>query len=120
MRRGEVNEIMRAKRIGIALAGAALAVTASSPAWAGTVYQGSDYSYVTNSNRNATICDKEADARTAYTSGASIAGYGFRVNDQDGSSGYCWYKTIDSGVANHITCEDINNWPDACGSRSYH
>jgi len=111
---------MRAKRIGYALAAAALVMTATSPAWAGTAYGGSDYSYVDNNNRNAVICDREADARTAYVSGRSLAGNGFRINDQDGSAGYCWYRTIDSGVANHITCEDINNWPDACGSRSYH
>jgi len=111
---------MRAKMIVSALAGAALALTAISLAWAGTAYQGADFSYVDNNNRNAVICDQEADGRTAYTSGSSLAGNGFRVNDQDGSSGYCWFKTIDSGVANHITCEDINNWPDACGARSYH
>ena len=111
---------MRQKRIRYALAAAALAVAASSPAWAGTAYEGSDYSYVDNGNRNAVICDREADGRTAYTSGVSVAGNGFRVNDQDGSSGYCWYKTIDSGVRNHVTCEDINNYPDACGPRSYH
>jgi hypothetical protein len=108
------------KKFIYASAGALLAATATSPAWAGTVYQGSDYSYVTTSNTRPTICDKEADARTAYVSGVSIGGNSFRVNDQDGSSGSCWYRTISSGVANHRTCEDINNWPDACGDRSYH
>jgi hypothetical protein len=111
---------MTIRKITYAFAGMLLALTATSPAWAGTAYQGSDYSYVTNSNTRPTICDKEADGRTAYTSGVSIAGNGFRVNDMDGSSGYCWYTTVGSGVANHRTCEDINNWPDACGSRSYH
>lgn len=111
---------MMMKRIAYVLGGSAVAIAATTSAWAGTAYQGSDYSYVDNGNRNATICDREADARTAYVSGTSIAGNGFRVNDQDGSSGSCWYVTIDSGVRNHVTCEDINNYPDACGSRSYH
>lgn len=111
---------MRAKRIGYALAAAALVMTATSPAWAGRAYGASDYSYVDNNNRNVVICDREADGRTAYVSGRSRAGNFFRVNDQDGSSGRCWYRTIDSGVRYHITCEDINNARDACGSRSDH
>ena len=137
------------KKFIYASAGALLAATATSPAWAGTVYQESDYSYVTNTNTRPTICDreadartaysngtsiagnsntntrptvcdKEADARTAYSNGTSIAGNSFRVNDQDGSSGSCWYVTISSGVRNHRTCEDINNWPDACSGYSNH
>ena len=108
------------KKFIYASAGALLAATATSPAWAGTVYQESDYSYVTNTNTRPTVCDKEADARTAYSNGTSIAGNSFRVNDQDGSSGSCWYVTISSGVRNHRTCEDINNWPDACSGYSNH
>lgn len=108
------------KRFAYVAVGAAYALGVVAPAFAGTAYQGSDYSYVDNGNRNATVCDQEADARTAYTSGTTIAGNSFRVNDQDGSSGYCWYQTQQSGVSNHRTCEDINNQPDACGTRSYH
>lgn len=89
---------------------------------AGTVYQGSDYSYTTSSNRKAVVCDREADARTAYVKGEYGSGTNYRINDQDGSSGSCWQNASDipSGIEWHQTCEDINNAPDACGNRDDH
>lgn len=111
---------MRARKIAYACMGAAIAVIMSSPASATVVYSGNDYSYTTNSNTRPTICDREADARTAYVKGVSIAGNSFRMEDRDGSSGSCWYTQLNSGVSWHNTCEDVNNWPDACGNRSYH
>jgi hypothetical protein len=90
-------------------------------AYAGTAYQGADYSYSTDSNRRAVVCDKEADGRTAYVhystweSTSTIR----RVNDLDGSSGYCWQgPQYASGIYKHRTCEDINNAPDACSEYS--
>lgn len=45
-----------------------------------------------------------------------------RVNDMDGSSGSCWMTTYDiaTNVMFHKTCEDINNWPDACSKWHNH
>jgi len=112
-----MQTIKAAKSLGVA---AVLVAAGAGPAWAGTVFQGNDYSYVDNGNRNAVICDQEADGRTAYVKGVTLAGNSFRVDDLDGSSGSCWYQTYQSGVAWHETCEDINNAPDDCGNRSYH
>lgn len=93
-----------------------------SAAFAGTIYQGADYSYSTSSNRRAVICDKEADGRTAYV----VYEWGnlkqHRINDMDGSSGSCWWNATEekTSVMEHKTCEDINNWPDACSKWSSH
>ena len=117
--------MMRAKVTAAVFALSALSMAAASPAWGASRTQelpNGDYGYVDNNNRNLVICDREADARTAYSQAYSLAGNYFRVNDQDGSSGSCWYITIGSGVSRHTTCEDINNWPDNCSDQgwSYH
>lgn len=114
-------KMMRVSKTAAALALCVLlaGLTSSTPVWASRSTQGADYSYVPD-NTKPTICDQEADANTAYVKGYSIAGNSFRVEDQDGSSGYCWYQTYPSGVAWHQTMEDINNAPDYEGNISYH
>lgn len=116
---------MRGKMIAALFALSALLFVAGSPAWGASRTQelpGGDYGYVDTNNTHLVICDREADARTAYSKAYSIAGNYFRVNDQDGSSGSCWFKVVSSGVGQHTTCEDINNWPDDCSDQgwSYH
>ena len=110
---------MRTKRflIGVLAAPTLLLGIGGGIATAGTIYQGGDYSYTTSGHKRPVICDMEADARTAYVlweaGNYNISG---RVNDMDGSSGSCWMTTYDiaTNVMFHKTCEDINNWPDAC------
>lgn len=105
--------------IGVTLGWVAVA-TAS--ATASTVYSGANYSYTTNNNSQAVICDQEADGDTAYVKGAQGTGATFRIDDLDGSSGGCWKNTtpFPSNVQLHITCQDWNNRPDPCGPTSYH
>ena len=96
----------------------AFLVASASGAFGATNYQGSDRSFSVNNNHNVTVCDMEADGRTAYAQLYSFAGNYDRVNDLSGSNGCpgggytSGYKP--SGISSHITCENINNWPDAC------
>jgi hypothetical protein len=92
------------------------------PAAAGTIYEGSDFSYGSNNNLNINICDWENDGHTAYSVARSTANpvVDQRVNDSDGYGGWCWYRTLESGIAKHYTAEDINNWPDPKSDWSYH
>lgn len=110
------------KRIVAMAVGALFALTmlAATPAESNYAYRSADYSYASNSNTRPTICDKTADGHMAYAEGKSIAGTSFRVNDQDQNGGSCWYKTYESGVAWHKTCNDIRYWPDPCGGTSGH
>lgn len=95
---------------------------ATASATAGTVYSGANYSYTTNSNSQAVICDQEADGDTAYVKGSQGNGLPFRVDDLDGSSGGCWQNNtpFPTNVQLHITCQDWNNRPDPCSSYSRH
>jgi hypothetical protein len=101
---------------------AILAVALAGNAFAGTAWQGDDYSYGASYNQRCVICDGEADGNTAYVAFQSYEGNWYRVEDLDGSSGSCWWNSnpVASGVYRHRTCEDRNNWPDPCSEHSYH
>lgn len=113
---------MRKSPVVVLAAPVAWAMMMGGVAFGATIAEGLDYSYSTSSNRKAVICDKEADARTAYVQYEAGDLKQGRINDQDGSSGYCWQNTNDvpSSIRFHKTCEDINNWPDACSKWDQH
>jgi len=113
---------MRAKMTVALFALSALFLAVSGPAWGGSRTQelpNGDDGYVDTNNTHLTICDREADGNTAYSKAYSIAGNFFRVYDQDGSSGSCWFTPVPSRVSSHNTCEDINNWPDDCSDQGW-
>jgi hypothetical protein len=97
-------------------------LAAIATAAASTEYQGSDYSYTIGSNSRAFVCDRESDGRTAYVKGETGNGTNYRFNDLDGSFNSCWghRDPQSSKIQWHQTCEDINNWPDACGTKDIH
>lgn len=93
----------------------------SNVAFGATVWQGNDRSYGSDSNHRVTICDGEADGRTAYSDYQTFAGNWFRVSDLNGSGNSCYPSDYrPSGISRHNTCENINNWPDACSGYSWH
>jgi hypothetical protein len=115
--RGIVMRMKRtAKRIGVV---AALAVgplmLAASPAFAASIYQGSDQAY----NVGATLyaCDREEDGNGVYAEyWGNGAVHGF-VWDGNGSQSGCGSASL-SSLTSFKVCED--DWgDDSCSSRVY-
>jgi hypothetical protein len=90
-------------------------------AFAGTAHQGDDISYGYDSNHRVAVCDQESDGRGVHADFETFAGTDGRVDDQDGSGGYCWgTERYGSGIYRHRTVEEIDTWPDAKSDWSYH
>ena len=96
-------------------------VAVAGAAQAAEVYQGDDYSYGKDANLKLVVCDREADGRGVHADGISFSGSSVRVDDLDGAGGFCYQtNNISSGLGQHRTVEEINNWPDAKSGWSYH
>lgn len=90
-------------------------------AQAAEVYQGNDVSYGKDANTKLVVCDREADDRGVHADGYSFAGNYVRVDDLDGAGGYCYQSnSLSSGLMQHRTVEELNNWPDSKSNWSYH
>ena len=76
-----------------------------------TDYDGYDYSYGYNSNRNVGVCDREADSYSAYADHQSYNGTWDRT--YDGYGGTCAGSAyFPSGIYRHGTSEDRPWAPD--------
>lgn len=94
---------------------------AGSAAFAGVIYQGSDYSDSIDLDRKAKICDGEDDGRNAYVNYVNgDSSTVWRINDENGAAAGCYQNTYQQpgGIQKHRTCEPITAYPDACSA--YH
>lgn len=98
-----------------------LALVVPSTAGALTSWHGSDYAWDYNSETAMAVCDAEVDGNTAYTKFVvNGSGSTLRLDDPDEDGWDCGYSTgWSNGIYSHQVCEDINNWPDDCGSKVY-
>jgi hypothetical protein len=112
---------MRLLRHAKLLIGITAIVVAALPALAGAhmnyVYEGSDVAYTTSDHTRGLICDRESDDNPAYirftvTNGSNS----IRVDDQDGSGGYCWQSSVFYYVLSHKACEGTRFTEDPCTS----
>jgi len=112
---------MRIHRLLFVLPAVAILAVGGS-AFASNAYQGSDRSYVFDTNHKAGACDNESDGRAVFVSYTNGRYELERVFDRSGNDGVCYVNTyqVSTGILDHQTCEQINNWPDACGSVSKH
>ncbi|MGH3499641.1 MAG: hypothetical protein ACRDQA_01875 [Nocardioidaceae bacterium] len=103
--------------IPVALWGLALTGTAH----ASKVYQGNDVSGGTNANRQCYVCDREGDGHGVHADLYSFANNKYRVDDKNGHNSPCYKSArLGSGLMQHRTVEEINNWPDKKSRWSYH
>lgn len=97
------------------------AFTLAGAAQASYVYQGNDFSYGTDLNRRAVICDQETDSHGTHADANSFAGNSYQVDDLDGAGGECFETgRMSSGLAKHRTVEELSWRPDAKSGWSYH
>lgn len=106
-----------ARRVGIVTA---LAVgplmLAASPAFAATVYEGSDYAY--NDYGDLVACDKESDGNGVYAEYWTNTGGHGQVWDGNGAASGCGRQPIGDSLSSFRVCED--DWgSDTCSSRVY-
>lgn len=102
-------------------AGIAAFTFAGGTAFAGIIYQGSDYSDSIDLDRKAKICDGEDDGRDAYVNYVNgDSSNGWRINDENGAASGCYQNANRQprGIQKHRTCEPITAYPDACSA--YH
>lgn len=111
----------RRRALGSLAAVAALALSAPIAASALSSYHDDDWAFDYNNRTAMFVCDQEVDGNTAYTkfvvNGSSST---LRLDDPDEDGPSCG----DSGgwtnqIYSHQVCEDLNNWPDSCGSKVY-
>jgi hypothetical protein len=105
-----------AKRLGVLTAMAVgPLMLAATPAFAATVYEGSDYAY--NSGTTLYACDREQDGNGVYAEYWGSGSVHGTVWDGNGSSAGCGYATIGT-LASFRVCED-DLGSDTCSSRVY-
>ncbi|MFE2044214.1 hypothetical protein ACFXAZ_25470 [Streptomyces sp. NPDC059477] len=83
-----------------------------------TSYNGSDYSFDSESRERMTACDKESDSTPVKGEYYNVGNNTKRdVKDSDGNNGTCASEGNGVGkVLKHKTCEYRSAWPDACGN----
>lgn len=103
----------------------------SSPAFAGSVYQGRDVSYGINGSNSGDIrvCDREKDGHRAYTrfykNDPPNNPYGpFILKDRRGANGACSSHYGNDRIFKHQTCEvrggGVGGGDDRCSGYSQH
>ena len=99
-------------------------LTAPVSAVAGNIYQGSDYSYTTDSNRKAVVCDQEADSNGVhvdYNSTFQMRAYRFDETGGAGSGCDTSDRVLDlAAIWRHRTVEEQSWEPDAMSDYHYH
>lgn len=98
----------------------------SAPAYANTIYQGSDYSKSINGNDSGDIrvCDKEIDGHRAYTRFQTLDGNFLTLVDRQGGDSACATHYGFSYILKHQTCETrgegVGGGDDVCSTYSKH
>jgi len=113
----KVKPLLTASYLAIVMFGGAAAAVAA------TSYEGSDYSYDEyhlTSGSDMVTCDRESDGRHVYAEYQIGTGERSSVTDGNGANNSCALRgRYASGIIEHRTCEAIDFYPDACGSRVY-
>lgn len=117
----EGDSAMRRRGLKAMVGGAAAAAFVVVPGLAGAAksYQGDDYSYDFNSYHQIASCDMESDNHGVHSDAKLSNGQtiGRASVDSDGANnGSCGSSANLGIIIQHRTCEEINFWPDNCGS----
>jgi hypothetical protein len=93
-------------------------------AMAGAIYQGSDYSYTTDSNRKAVICDQESDGNGVHVDyNSTFQARAYRFDETGGAGSACdtSSQVLDlAAIWRHRTVEEQAWEPDAASDYHYH
>jgi len=99
-------------------------LAAPTTAMAGNVFQGSDYSYTSDSNRRAVICDREADSNGVHVDyNSTFQMRAYRFDESGGADSACDTsgQVYDlAAIWRHRTVEEQAWEPDAASDYHYH
>jgi len=92
---------------------------ASTPAYASTAYQGSDYSRTFSSGYNSEACDKESDGNQVHNDFDSTSGATYHAYDPDGNGGVCGTHAQSASKVQRHRAVEYAVGPDATGDWVY-